>query len=98
MPRSGRQRRTRNHQVSPSVAHGQVIEESTAHLGPVAMIRPRELLDQDLAQRTGGFNRQDFASPRYELERQPACARGHLDDPVDFVREPFEHAGVEALN
>ena len=32
-----------------------------------------------------------------KLERQPARARGHLDDPVKAARQPLEYAGVQPL-
>ena len=53
--------------------------------GAVPVIRSRELLIQDLAQRPGGFDRHDLARAPDELQRQPARARSHLDDPVDVV-------------
>ena len=96
-PGAGRQRRARDHQVRASVGHGQVIEEAIAHLAVVPVIRARELLIQDLAQRRRRLDRHDLARAPDELQRQPARARSHLDDPVDVVRQPPEHAGVEPL-
>ena len=58
----------------------------------------RAACGQQVAQRRRGLDRdQLLARAPEQLERQPAGAGAHLDDPLDGLRQPSEHAGMEAL-
>ena len=82
VPGGGGEGRARDHQVSGTAGHGQVVEEAVGHPGAAAVIRSCELPVQDLAQRRRGLNRHDLPRAVDELQRQPSGARAHLDDPV----------------
>ena len=67
------------------------------HMDAARMVGCRKLAIQDLTQRRSRLDRHDLACAVNKLQRQPARARSHLDDPLEVVRQPADHARMKAL-
>ena len=98
MARSGRERRARDDQVGVVVGHGQVVEEAMGHPDAMPMVRVARAFDSGsraAAQRVRSPTTSRARSTSSSVNRPVPAA--DLDDPLDVVRQPPEHARMEPL-
>src|SRR6266851_1168864 len=89
--RIGRNAGARHGQISPSVHNRETVEESSAYVGAGASA------GQDASQAGGRLNADELGCSRTEVDREPAAACGHFEDPPSIDLELRQDSRMNGL-